>query len=99
MTILVRFAPSPTGYIHIGNVRTALVNFLFAKSQGGRFMLRLDDTDVARSRQEYADAIEVDLRWLGLIWDDYKKQSDRFAEYDAARQKLIAAGRLYPCYE
>lgn len=99
MTVLVRFAPSPTGYIHIGNVRTALVNFLFARKAGGRFLLRLDDTDISRSRDEYTTALQEDMRWLGLAWDDYKKQSDRFADYEQARQRLVAAGRLYPCYE
>lgn len=99
MTALVRFAPSPTGYIHIGNVRTALVNFLFAKKLGGKFLLRLDDTDTERSRDEYTQALQEDMRWLGLMWDDYKKQSDRFANYEAAKQKLMQTGRLYPCYE
>ncbi len=99
MTISVRFAPSPTGYLHVGNVRTALVNFLFTRKAGGRFLLRIDDTDTGRSRPEYVHALEEDMRWLGLIWDDYKKQSDRFDAYEMARQKLMAAGRLYPCYE
>ena len=99
MSVFVRFAPSPTGYLHVGNVRTALVNWLFARKAGGRFMLRLDDTDTERSRPEYAAAIEEDMRWLGMEWDDFKKQSDRYADYENARQKLIASGRLYPCYE
>jgi glutamyl-tRNA synthetase len=71
MTPLVRFAPSPTGYLHVGNVRTALVNWLFARKAGGRFMLRLDDTDQDRSRPEFAAAIEEDMRWLGLMWRVY----------------------------
>jgi len=99
MSIFVRFAPSPTGYLHVGNVRTALVNWLFAHKSGGRFLLRLDDTDTERSRPEYAAAIEEDLRWLGLVWDDFRKQSDRFGAYEAAKGKLTASGRLYACYE
>lgn len=99
MTVSVRFAPSPTGYLHVGNIRTALVNFLFARKNGGTFLLRLDDTDSERSRPEYEAAIAEDMKWLGLAWDDYKKQSDRLKDYEAAQQKLVAAGRLYPCYE
>ncbi len=99
MTVFVRFAPSPTGYLHVGNVRTALVNFLFARAAAGKFMLRLDDTDTERSRPEYAAAIEADMRWLGLLWDDFRKQSDRFTRYAEAKQKLVSLGRLYPCYE
>jgi len=99
MTPFVRFAPSPTGYLHVGNVRTALVNWLFARKAGGRFMLRLDDTDTERSKPEYAASIEEDMRWLGLVWDDFKKQSDRFAAYEAAKAALMVSGRLYPCYE
>jgi len=97
--IAVRFAPSPTGYLHIGNIRPALFNWLFARGAGGRFVLRLDDTDVARSRAEFADAIREDLRWLGLTWDEELRQSDRLGLYDEAVQKLKAAGRLYPAYE
>ncbi|MGO9742408.1 MAG: glutamate--tRNA ligase [Roseiarcus sp.] len=95
----VRFAPSPTGRIHIGNVRTALVNWLFAKKRGGRFVLRFDDTDRERSRREYADAIEADLAWLGVTPDLVVRQSERKTLYDAAAEKLRAAGRLYACYE
>lgn len=95
----VRFAPSPTGRIHIGNARTALLNGLFARKAGGTFILRFDDTDVERSRQEYADAIAVDLRWLGITPDLTVRQSDRFALYDAAAARLRAQGQLYPCYE
>lgn len=94
-----RFAPSPTGYIHVGNVRTALINYLFAKKVGGSFLLRIDDTDPERSKQEYVDALQEDLRWLGIAWDDTFKQSDKVANYEAAKQKLIAAGRLYECFE
>ena len=95
----VRFAPSPTGRLHLGNARTALVNWLFARKSGGRFLLRLDDTDRERSRAEFADAIEADLRWLGLDWDDFARQSDRLDRYAAAAERLKAAGRLYPCFE
>lgn len=96
---IVRFAPSPTGYLHVGNIRTALVNYLFAKQQGGGFHLRMDDTDTGRSKPEYEDAIKEDLAWLGMEWDDYARQRDRFAAYEAAKEKLVVAGRLYPCWE
>ncbi len=96
---VVRFAPSPTGLLHVGNVRAALFNWLFARRHGGRFILRLDDTDRQRSKPEYETAIERDLAWLGLGWDVRERQSDRLATYDEARDRLIAAGRLYPCYE
>ena len=99
MKVTVRFAPSPTGLIHIGNSRTALFNWLFAKKSGGDFILRFDDTDLERSRREYADAIEADLAWLGITPDRIERQSDRVASYDAAAEKLKAAGLLYPCYE
>jgi glutamyl-tRNA synthetase len=99
MTTTVRFAPSPTGMIHIGNARTALFNWLFAMNSGGRFVQRFDDTDVARSRQEYADAILTDLEWLGIRPDAVEYQSKRFAIYDEAVSRLKAAGLLYPCFE
>jgi glutamyl-tRNA synthetase len=99
MTVTVRFAPSPTGYIHIGNTRTALFNWLFAQKHGGRFVQRFDDTDVARSKQEYVDAILADLEWLGIRPDRIEYQSRRFAAYNAAMEKLKAEGLLYPCYE
>ncbi|MCS6922693.1 MAG: glutamate--tRNA ligase family protein, partial [Elioraea sp.] len=96
----VRFAPSPTGFLHVGNARIALINWLFARKAGGSFLLRLDDTDTARSRPEYAAAIEEDLRWLGLDWDEGPlRQSDRLARYAEAAEALKAAGRLYPCWE
>lgn len=98
-TVRVRFAPSPTGYLHAGNVRTALINWLFATKTGGQFAIRLDDTDVERSRPEFEDAIYEDMRWLELTWDDSFKQSSRMAEYETAKQMLIKAGRLYACYE
>ena len=99
MAVIVRFAPSPTGMLHVGNLRTALVNWLFARRHGGRFLLRLDDTDVERSRQEFANAILADLSWMGLTWDLFARQSDRLDAYAAAVQHLKATGRLYPCYE
>ncbi len=96
---VVRFAPSPTGRIHIGNVRPALLNYLFARTAGGRFVLRFDDTDVERSRAEYADAIEADLHWLGVRPDLVVRQSDRTALYADATLRLQRSGRLYPAYE
>src|ERR1700687_5482192 len=96
---IVRFAPSPTGRIHIGNARTALLNFLYSKKHHGEFILRFDDTDVERSKEEYAEAIGVDLAWLGVVPDRVLRQSQRFALYDEAAQRLRRAGRLYPCYE
>ena len=95
----VRFAPSPTGYLHIGNARPALFNWLFAKRRGGRFLLRYDDTDIARSKPEFAEAIAEDLAWLGIVPDETYRQSDRIETYDAAMRALQASGRLYPCYE
>ncbi|MBN9669945.1 glutamate--tRNA ligase [Roseibium aggregatum] len=99
MTVTVRFAPSPTGHIHIGNSRPALFNWLFARKNGGAFILRFDDTDLERSKAEYAESIETDLRWLGIQPDRIERQSERVASYDAAAQKLKDAGLLYPCYE
>ena len=96
---LVRFAPSPTGRLHVGNARIALVNRLYATAAGGRFLLRLDDTDRERSREEHARAIEVDLAWLGIAWDLEARQSARGAAYAAAVEALKAKGALYPCYE
>ena len=96
---IVRFAPSPTGRIHIGNARTALLNFLYARKNHGEFILRFDDTDVERSKEEYAQAIEVDLAWLGIVPDAVLRQSERFPLYQAAAGKLREAGRLYPCFE
>nr|WP_312968330.1 glutamate--tRNA ligase [Brucella intermedia] len=99
MTVTVRFAPSPTGYIHIGNTRTALSNWLFAQKNGGKFILRYDDTDVERSRDEYARAIAVDLDWLGVKPDRVEYQSKRFDVYGRAVEKLKQSGLLYACYE
>ena len=99
MTVTVRFAPSPTGRIHIGNARTALFNWLFALNNKGRFIQRFDDTDIGRSKQEFADAILYDLHWLGIFPDATEYQSRRFEVYDAAVERLKAAGVLYACYE
>jgi glutamyl-tRNA synthetase len=99
MAPVLRFAPSPTGRIHIGNARTALLNWCIARKAGGRFILRFDDTDKERSRQEFANAIVADLAWLGIDPDLTVRQSDRVALYDAAAERLRAAGRLYACYE
>jgi glutamyl-tRNA synthetase len=100
MTVTTRFAPSPTGKLHVGNARVALVNWLFAKHNGGgRFILRLDDTDRERSTEAFARGIEEDLIWLGLVWDEYLRQSDRMDRYAAAVEQLKRIGRLYPCYE
>jgi glutamyl-tRNA synthetase len=97
--VRVRIAPSPTGKLHVGNVRTALFNLLFARRHGGDFMLRIDDTDLARSTKAFEDAIRTDFTWLGMGWDLAARQSDRFAAYDAAAAALKAKGLLYPCYE
>ena len=99
MTPTVRFAPSPTGFIHLGNARPALFNWLYARATGGKFILRFDDTDRERSTREFANAIESDLNWLGIHPDLTVRQSERLTLYDAARDALIAAGKLYPCYE
>jgi glutamyl-tRNA synthetase len=99
MSPKLRFAPSPTGRLHVGNIRTALFNWLFARANGGQVLLRIDDTDLERSTKEYEAGIETDLKWLGLDWDERANQSARFDRYDAAAAKLKAAGLLYPCYE
>jgi glutamyl-tRNA synthetase len=96
---IVRFAPSPTGRIHIGNARPALLNYLYARAHHGRFVLRFDDTDFARSSEEFARAIEVDLAWLGVAPDFTLRQSERIALYEAAAARLKEAALLYPCYE
>ena len=99
MSVVTRFAPSPTGRLHVGNIRTALHNFLFARREGGRFLLRIDDTDGERSREEFVDAIHDDLAWLGLTWDGEVRQSERFALYEGEFERLKEAGRVYACYE
>ena len=97
--IKVRFAPSPTGFMHIGNTRTAVFNWLLAKKLGGSFMLRIDDTDVARSKPEYEEAIRDILNWLGLKWSEEARQSARMERYNEVVAKLKAEGRVYACYE
>ena len=99
MIVTTRFAPSPTGHLHVGNIRTALHNWLLAKQAGGRFLLRIDDTDAERSREDYVTAIRADLTWLGMVPDGEERQSARFELYEREFQRLVAAGRVYRCYE
>ena len=99
MTVRVRFAPSPTGMLHVGNVRTALITWLFARKHGGHYLLRIDDTDLERSKKEYEDAIRESLIWLGLDWDEEAWQSKRLDRYAVVIEKLKKDGRLYACYE
>ena len=99
MTTVTRFAPSPTGYIHVGNLRTALMNYLIARKNGGTFILRLDDTDQERSKQEYIDGLFADLDWLGIKYDRVEQQSKRLSRYREAAEQLKAAGRFYECFE
>lgn len=94
-----RFAPSPTGHLHVGNIRTALHNWLLAKQAGGKFLLRIDDTDATRSKEEYVGAIRADLTWLGIEWAGEERQSARVALYEREFERLKAAGRVYPCWE
>jgi glutamyl-tRNA synthetase len=94
-----RFAPSPTGWLHIGNLRAALFNFAIARQNGGQFILRIDDTDAERSKDEYIDGVKEDLAWLGFTWDRIEHQSARMENYLAAKQKLIDMGLLYECFE
>ena len=99
MTVITRFAPSPTGLLHLGNIRTALINWLYARTQNGKFILRIDDTDQERSKDEYISKIKYDLEWLGIDYDDTFNQSSRFERYREQFEKLKADGRIYPCYE
>ncbi len=99
MTVVTRFAPSPTGRLHVGNIRTALHNALFARKNGGRFLLRIDDTDLERSKEEYVEAIVDDLNWLGFKPDAMERQSERFSLYEREFERLKSAGRVYACYE
>src|SRR3569623_1538455 len=99
MAVVTRFAPAPTGRLHVGNISTAIHTWLWARKHGGRFILRLDDTDRERSTDENAEAILADLYWLGLRPDEIHRQSQRFASFDAALERLISAGRAYPAYE
>jgi glutamyl-tRNA synthetase len=97
--IKVRFAPSPTGKLHVGNLRTALVNYLFARKFDGHFMLRIDDTDEERSTVAFEESIRADLSWMGMTWESEDRQSNRLARYDEALFDLVAKGRAYACYE
>ncbi len=99
MTVTTRFAPSPTGRLHVGNIRTALHNWMFARANGGRFILRIDDTDAARSEERFVEAIRADLDWLGMTPDGEERQSARFALYEARFAALVASGHVYPAYE
>lgn len=99
MTTICRFAPSPTGFLHVGNIRAAIINFLYAKKTGGKFLLRLDDTDIERVRDEYREMILEDMAWLGLEYCALLKQSERLEKYEAAKNQLLANGRLYECFE
>ena len=99
MSAKVRFAPSPTGQLHVGNARTALLNALFCRRAQGTFLLRFDDTDAGRSREEFARAIAADLQWMGITWQAEMRQSERIERYRAAFQRLVAGGFVYPCYE
>ncbi|MDH5490324.1 MAG: glutamate--tRNA ligase family protein, partial [Rhodospirillaceae bacterium] len=99
MSTKLRFAPSPTGFLHVGNARMAMVNWLFAQKTGGTFILRLDDTDVERSREEYASAIKQDMEWMGLNWDESFRQLERLDVYEDGFEKLKSQGRVYACYE
>jgi glutamyl-tRNA synthetase len=99
VSTIVRFAPSPTGLLHVGNARTAVLNWLFAKKTGGKFFLRIDDTDIARSTKEFEAAILEDMAWLGLTHDIFARQTERAAQHHAAAEKLKASGHLYPAYE
>ena len=97
--VKVRFAPSPTGNLHVGNLRTALVNYLFSRREGGHFMLRIDNTDTERSTPEFEASIRADLKWMGMDWDSEDRQSARLDRYGAVLKQLADAGRAYPCYE
>jgi glutamyl-tRNA synthetase len=97
--ITTRFAPSPTGYIHVGNLRTALMNYLIARRAGGTFILRIDDTDAERSKEAYVDALKQDLEWLGLHWDRIERQSLRLDRYAEAADQLRGMGRFYEAFE
>src|SRR3954464_2974478 len=99
MSVVTRFAPAPTGRLHVGNIRTAVHNWLWARKHGGLFILRLDDTDRERSREEFVSGIREDLGWLGLVPDEEHRQSARFERYEAAVGRLKESGRVYPAYE
>ena len=90
--IITRFAPSPTGLLHIGNLRTAIFNFLATRKEGGKFILRLDDTDSSRSKKEFVDQVKEDLNWLGICWDQEFSQSDHVKRYDSIKKELVELG-------
>ncbi|MBQ3946417.1 MAG: glutamate--tRNA ligase, partial [Alphaproteobacteria bacterium] len=95
MNCKVRFAPSPTGFMHVGNARIAIINHLFCRKNNGKFLFRIDDTDVLRSKKEYEDAIKADMNWLGIGYDETFRQSERLERYHEVMEKLIADGFLY----
>ncbi|MDR0678303.1 MAG: glutamate--tRNA ligase [Holosporaceae bacterium] len=97
--IKVRFAPSPTGLLHVGNIRIAILNYLFTKKNGGKFVLRIDDTDLERSTRESEESILEDLKWIGIQWDEFYRQSANFEKYKVVAEHLKSIGRIYPCYE
>lgn len=99
MSVKVRFAPSPTGYLHVGNARTALITWLFARKENGHLLLRIDDTDRERSKAEYETAIEDAMVWMNMAWDEKVNQRHRMERYEEQIEKLKSDGRLYPCYE
>src|SRR3546814_10442303 len=99
MPVTTRFAPAPTARLHVGNIRTALHKWLWARKRGGRFILRLDDTDAERSTEDHVEAIRADLAWLGLMPDEEHRQSARFDRYDTTLERLRESGRAYPAYE
>ena len=95
----VRFAPSPTGELHVGNLRTALINYLFARKKGAQFMLRIDDTDTERTSASFEESIRKDLKWMGMNWDFEDRQSKRLHQYNAVLERPVRDGRVYACYE
>ena len=97
--IITRFAPSPTGLLHIGNLRTAIFNFLATRKGAGKFILRLDDTDSSRSKKEFVDQLKEDLNWIGIFWDQEFSQSDHIKRYDSIKKELVEMGRVYECFE
>ena len=99
MSTITRFAPSPTGLLHLGNIRTALINWLYARTNNGKFILRIDDTDLERSKEEFTSKIKYDLEWLGIDYDETFNQSSRFDVYKERFNQLVELGRIYPCYE
>jgi len=99
MSIICRFAPSPTGFLHIGNIRAAIINYLFAIKNNGKFLLRFDDTDLKRTKEEYKEVILKDLDWLNIKYSKLISQNDRLDIYNLAKEKLLSQGKLYECFE